>query len=132
MEGAKFWFMIRENKRLEEPGRVRQVPFRRTAIGHRLQPVILNLQRFAQMLGYATDLAIPSRESVKVSGGPFSVGHRILRSRTRSGNFTQKMLAKVMPSDGRIEPGFATNVEQSAESTPRAVHFGCGTCSNAQ
>jgi hypothetical protein len=44
-----------EDKRLEEPARMGEVPLGRADLGHRLNDVIFNLERFAEKLGGETD-----------------------------------------------------------------------------
>src|SRR3954452_15738915 len=47
--GARFP-LLSENESLEEPRRVRQVPSRRTGVGHRLNAAIFRFERLAKRL----------------------------------------------------------------------------------
>src|ERR1043166_6956928 len=78
MMGLKVGFMIGENERLEEPGGMSQMPLRRAAIGHRLEPIVFHLERLAQPLGEPAHLAVPGGERLRIGGSPFTVGHGIL------------------------------------------------------
>jgi hypothetical protein len=55
--GAGFRLAI-ENKRLEEPCRVGQVPARRAGVGHRLNEAIFGFERFAQHLAELANLLV--------------------------------------------------------------------------
>jgi hypothetical protein len=57
-----------QHERLEKPGGMRQVPLRRTRIRHRLQPVVIHLERGAQLLGRAAHARQPSCERGGVRG----------------------------------------------------------------
>src|ERR1017187_2784162 len=64
MEGAIVGQVLRQKKRLEEPGSVRQVPLGRTGVGHGLQAVIFHAQG-------STDLerSLPHRQIFLQQGG---------------------------------------------------------------
>ena len=53
---AIFCNKIFKDKRLEKPSRMRQVPLRRTDVGHRLHHTIFRFKTDAQRIGKASDL----------------------------------------------------------------------------
>ena len=66
----------REDERLEEPGGVCQVPLRRTAVGHRLELIVLRLEWRAQPLRASADSAVAGVECRPCDGYRL-VGHLI-------------------------------------------------------
>jgi hypothetical protein len=55
----------RENKCLEEPGRVRKMPFRRACIGHRLNLTILARERTRELLGHLPGSFVPRAQLIR-------------------------------------------------------------------
>src|SRR6187399_172765 len=59
--------MMFEDHLLKEPGCVGDIPLRRRGVDHRLRDVVLGLERFAQVFGSGTNVAVEFAE-VDVSG----------------------------------------------------------------
>jgi hypothetical protein len=69
-----------QDKRLEEPGHVRQMPLRRTDVGHRLDNVVVDLERRAQPLRRRADVLILSPQAVE--HWPFDLPPPVCRTGT--------------------------------------------------
>ena len=57
-----------QDKALEKPARMGQVPFRGADIGHALDDRVLGRQRFDQFLGLAPDSTISARQGARFGG----------------------------------------------------------------